>query len=93
MGEPSRCDRQLRLGYVPQDDEFASGQTVQQVVLGALADASLDEHVRLTKVAILLDRIGFVDPEQPVEGVSGGWKKRLSLCATAHCRAGSAFAG
>ena len=44
-----------------------------------LADASLDEHVRLTKVAILLDRIGFVDPEQPVEAFYGGWKKRLSL--------------
>ncbi len=71
--------RHLRLGYVPQEDEFDARQTVQQVMVDSLPDPSLDEHVRLTQVSILLDQIGFKEPQQPVATLSGGWRKRLSL--------------
>jgi ABC transport system ATP-binding/permease protein len=71
--------RQLRLGYVPQEDLFPPGQTVQQVMLDALQDEHLEEHERLTRIAILLSRIGFEDSEQPVHALSGGWRKRLSI--------------
>src|SRR5687767_8759790 len=36
--------RQLTIGYVPQQDTFASGATVRQVVLDALEDDHADEH-------------------------------------------------
>ena len=44
--------RQLHLGYVPQEDLFPPGQTVQQVMLDALQDEHLEEHERLTRIAI-----------------------------------------
>ena len=71
--------RQLRLGYLPQEDQFSPGQTVQQVVVSAIDDPMLDEYERLTKVAILLDKMGFADPEAAVDSLSGGWRKRTAL--------------
>src|SRR5271155_5823365 len=38
--------RQLRLGYLAQEDVFPAGQTVQQVLLDALENSNLDEHER-----------------------------------------------
>ncbi len=73
--------RQLRLAYVPQEDEFQAGQTVQQIMLHALDDPSIDDHVRLTRIAVFLDQLGFANPEQSVETLSGGWRKRLSLAS------------
>src|SRR5918994_5749939 len=38
--------RQLKLGYLPQEDAFPPGLTAGQVVEGALRDTHLDEHER-----------------------------------------------
>src|SRR5580698_4357079 len=46
--------RQLRLGYIAQEDKFESGQTVERALLDALTETQLDEHERATRVAILL---------------------------------------
>ncbi|HEX5242167.1 MAG TPA: ABC-F family ATP-binding cassette domain-containing protein [Tepidisphaeraceae bacterium] len=71
--------RQLRLGYVPQEDTFPSARSVLQIVIEALSDQSLDEHQRLTRATTLLGKMGFENVEQSVESLSGGWKKRLSI--------------
>jgi len=71
--------RKLRLGYLPQADVFEPGQSVLDVVLHAMSDDHSDEHERLTKVQILLDKIGFTQLDQSVDDLSGGWRKRLSL--------------
>lgn len=71
--------RQLRLGYVPQEDVFPSGQSVEQVVIAAFSDQPLDEHQRQTRATTLLGRMGFENVDQSVETLSGGWKKRLSI--------------
>jgi ATP-binding cassette subfamily F protein uup len=71
--------RKLRLGYLAQADLFKAGQTVVDVVLGAMTDDHSDEHERLTKTQILLDKVGFTDLDQSVDALSGGWRKRLSL--------------
>src|SRR3712207_6520395 len=71
--------RQLKLGYLPQEDAFPPGVTAGQVVEGALRDTHLDEHERSTRAAILLGKVGFLDPSQHVDTLSGGWKKRLAL--------------
>src|ERR1700733_14346311 len=39
--------RQLRLGYLAQEDTFQPGQTVQQSLLDAQTDTQLDEHERM----------------------------------------------
>ena len=70
--------RQLRVGYVPQEDSFTAGQSVLECVADAV-DAHLDEHERHLRAGILLDRAGFADTSQHVEKLSGGWRKRLAI--------------
>ncbi|HJT79489.1 MAG TPA: ABC-F family ATP-binding cassette domain-containing protein, partial [Gemmataceae bacterium] len=71
--------RGMRLGYVAQDDVFAPGLTVGDVLREALAGEPLEEHERATRVAITLTQMGFADPDQPADALSGGWRKRLAL--------------
>ncbi len=78
--------RTVRLGYVAQDDVFPAGQSVRDVVLRALtqpgsplADETLEEHERETRAAVTLTQVGFTDPDQPADVLSGGWRKRLAL--------------
>jgi ATP-binding cassette subfamily F protein uup len=70
--------RGLTLGYVPQEDLLNGEQTVEQSLVAALP-GDLDVHERHTQAAILLGKIGFPDPDQPVGSLSGGWQKRLAL--------------
>jgi ATP-binding cassette subfamily F protein uup len=69
----------IRLGYVPQDPVFPPGQTPEEILLEALADSHLEEFEKHSRVAILLGRTGFRDPEQGVDTLSGGWRKRLAV--------------
>ena len=71
--------RNLRMGYLPQEDRFDRGLTVQQVVLAALKDEPDDEHEKLTRVQIQLGKMGFENLDQPSDALSGGWRKRLAL--------------
>src|SRR5947209_1421762 len=71
--------RSVRHGYLAQNDVFAPGQTVRAVLLGALADEPIEDHERETRTAIALTQVGFTDPDQPADVLSGGWRKRLGL--------------
>jgi ATP-binding cassette subfamily F protein uup len=71
--------RSARLAYLPQQDVFDLRQTVQAVLLEALAEEPLEEHERITQTAITLTQVGFVDLDQRVDSLSGGWRKRLAL--------------
>jgi ABC transport system ATP-binding/permease protein len=71
--------RGARLGYLPQDDVFAPGQSARDVVQAALADEPIEEHERETRAAITLTQVGFTDPDRPADVLSGGWRKRLAL--------------
>src|SRR5207237_7089818 len=50
LEEPDAGSRSLRrtarLGYLPQDDTFAPGQTAPPVLLAALAGEPIDDHER-----------------------------------------------
>src|SRR5215468_9533545 len=67
----------VRVGYVPQDPAFPLGQTVDAVILAALA--SVDEEDRPGRLAHALSRAGFADGRASVDILSGGWKKRLAI--------------
>jgi ATP-binding cassette subfamily F protein uup len=71
--------RNLRMAYLPQEDRFPAGRTVQQVVLEALDQAHLDEHDKLTRAEIQLGKMGFERTDALAETLSGGWRKRLAL--------------
>ncbi len=70
--------RQLRVGYVPQEDRFTPGQSVLECVADAMEE-HIDVHDREVRAAILLDRAGFKDAAAKVETLSGGWGKRLAI--------------
>ncbi len=71
--------RQLRLAYLPQDDLFPEGATVEGVLLDALHETALDEHERFVRVDVMLGKMEFSSREQPAHTLSGGWRKRLAL--------------
>jgi ABC transport system ATP-binding/permease protein len=81
--EPDAGNRALRrtarVGHVAKDDTFDPGQTARDVVRAALAGEPLEEHERDTRAAITLTQVGFTDPDQPADTLSGGWRKRLAL--------------
>jgi ATP-binding cassette subfamily F protein uup len=71
--------RSTRLGYLIQDDVFAPGLSVREVVLAGLADEPMEEHEREVRTATTLTQVGFTDPDQSAQVLSGGWRKRLAL--------------
>jgi ATP-binding cassette subfamily F protein uup len=83
LDEPDAGTRSLRrtarLGFLAQEDRFPAGQTVREVVLAALADEPIEDHEREVRVAVTLTQVGFGDPDQPADSLSGGWRKRLAL--------------
>jgi ATP-binding cassette subfamily F protein uup len=76
--------RQLRVGYVAQEDLFAHNRSCLDCVAGAM-DAHLDEHERHLHAQQALDRAGFADASTAAGKLSGGWQKRLAIvCALAN---------
>jgi ATP-binding cassette subfamily F protein uup len=71
--------RGTRLGYVPQDPAFPVGASVEEVVLLALASDPSEDYEKDFRVAVTLGKAGFDDPAQPVDILSGGWRKRLAI--------------
>jgi ATP-binding cassette subfamily F protein uup len=71
--------RGARVGYLPQEDAFTPGHTAREAVLAGLAGDHLEDHERETRAAIALAQMGFADPDQPADALSGGWRKRLAL--------------
>ncbi len=71
--------RQLRSGYVAQEDVLDGAQTVEESLADAIEHGHGDEHDDLVTANIMLGRIGFIDPQQRVAALSGGWRKRLAI--------------
>jgi len=70
--------RNLRVGYVPQEDSFDPEKTCIDCVADVI-NAQLDDHERHYQAETLLERAGFADPSQLTSALSGGWKKRLAI--------------
>jgi len=70
--------RNLRVGYVPQEDTFEPNLSVHDTVIDAVDD-HLDAHDRELRATILLDKASFPDANAMVGTLSGGWRKRLAI--------------
>jgi ABC transport system ATP-binding/permease protein len=71
--------QQLRLSYVPQEDHFDPGATVESVLAAAIAGDHLPEREQFAQISIMAGKVGFSDRAQAVDTLSGGWKKRLAI--------------
>jgi len=77
--------RGLGVSYVRQDDVFPDGATPMSAVCDVLQrwphDHALDDE---TRASITLSKLGFEHFDQPIDALSGGWRKRISIaCALA----------
>jgi len=71
--------RNARVAYLPQEDIFPEGSTPLSVMEAALEGQGMDETERMVEVQMMLGQIGFADPEQPMDTLSGGWRKRTAI--------------
>jgi ATP-binding cassette subfamily F protein uup len=78
-GEISRR-RGLRTGYVAQEESFAAGHTVRQLLEKAIDDGTTDadeRHLR-AEIALASAELGpYADQEAGT--LSGGWQKRVAI--------------
>src|SRR4051812_39527504 len=57
--------RTARLCYLPQEDIFAPGLSVREVLLTSLASEPIEDHEREVRTAATLTQFGFADADQP----------------------------
>lgn len=72
--------RHTTIGYLAQSDEFDDTRSLNEVMLDSLADLDLEEAERYNRVQAMLSRAEFPSGEIAVAELSGGWRKRLSVC-------------
>ncbi len=72
--------KHTRVGYLPQNDIFIEDKTVFDNLLLSLHDSVLDEQEKHNRVQEMISRGQFTRADQPVQELSGGWRKRLALC-------------
>jgi len=72
--------RGLKVRYLAQRDEVphGSGATVRDTLVHAMQGMGLEDYEIDIKVDEALETSGF-QPDQPVERLSGGWRKRLAI--------------
>ena len=67
----------VRLSYVPQVAAFPEGKTVEEILRAALPGT--DPVSEGTRIAVTAGKVGFQSLGTPVDTLSGGWKKRLTI--------------
>lgn len=71
--------RDIQTVYVPQEDSFDETKTAYEILLEALVSVGHEAYMVERKVEETLESAGFVDKNQQVKHLSGGWKKRLAI--------------
>ena len=72
--------KHARLSYLSQVDQFDEETGAVDNLLHSLQEESLEESEKFNIVHTLLSRAEFIDDQIPVKHLSGGWRKRLSIC-------------
>ncbi len=73
--------KNIRTGHLAQSDVFRGNDTVGDVLYESLHDLELDDTEEYNRVHSMLSRAEFSSPDSAVQPLSGGWRKRLSICS------------
>jgi ATP-binding cassette subfamily F protein uup len=68
----------LKIVYLPQEDTFQPGQTVEMVLHETIADDH-DEVSRHGRIKMSMSQTELDNVPQQVDDLSGGWRKRLAI--------------
>jgi len=68
------------VSYLAQEDRFLEQNGPLENLLDALVGSPLPEELKLSRAQSMLSRIEMEDLDKPVAQLSGGWRKRLSIC-------------
>lgn len=74
------AQRHVRTAYLAQTDVFDENRSLAENLRQTLDDQDLEESERYNRVHALLSRAEFADPTILPGVLSGGWRKRLSIC-------------
>ncbi|NOR23502.1 MAG: ATP-binding cassette domain-containing protein [Desulforhopalus sp.] len=69
-----------RLSYLAQEDVFDEGNSIRDNLMAVLSKEDIEDTEKYYRVDTLLSRAEFLDGEVLVKNLSGGWRKRLSIC-------------
>ncbi len=69
-----------RISYVAQEDLFTEEASCIDNLYQALRTLDIEEAEQYNRVHAMCSRAQFLDPQQPVHLLSGGWRKRLAIC-------------
>jgi len=72
--------RNIRTGYLAQSDVFREDDIAADVLYHCLRDLELDDTEQYNRIHTMLSRAEFSNPDCAVRTLSGGWRKRLSIC-------------
>jgi ABC transport system ATP-binding/permease protein len=72
--------KHVKIGYLAQTDYFNEVLSAADNLYDSLSSQDFDEVEKHNRVSELLSRAEFDQGDQPVKLLSGGWRKRLSIC-------------
>jgi ATP-binding cassette subfamily F protein uup len=72
--------KHAHLSYLAQVDVFDEDMGAVDNLLLSINEEPLEESEKFNIVHTLLSRAEFIDEQVPVKLLSGGWRKRLSIC-------------
>lgn len=73
------CRRNVTLAYVPQENDFNESKTAFEVVRDSLQDSHFSPSDCDVQAATQLTVVGLDDIHTPIQKLSGGWRKRVSI--------------
>ncbi|PIE58339.1 MAG: ABC transporter ATP-binding protein [Desulfobulbus propionicus] len=72
--------KHTQLSFLAQEDLFEEEKNCIDNLYSALNDLPLDEAEKYNRIQAVLSRAEWDDTKEKVTSLSGGWRKRLSIC-------------
>jgi len=73
-------EKNMVVSYLAQEDRFVEHLSPVENLLESLSDTPLEQAEKINRVQAILSRAELTDQDAPLRELSGGWRKRVSIC-------------
>ncbi len=73
-------EKNMVVSYLAQEDRFVEHLSPVENLLESLSDTPLEQAEKINRVQAILSRAELPDQDAPLRELSGGWRKRVSIC-------------